>query len=226
MENSYQLYIDRLNCQDILSYAGYRHNRRDGLRYPSYSRVDDQGRRIRGDKFICMPSGKTCFKPPVIKSYNVISLIKSFPEMFKESALGLKDSALVHAVCRSILNMPQKEKYSQKMLEPLKETKPFDIRDYDIKNFRKYVSESYRDFIPYFRDRALNIETLRTFGKDLLITQRKTDDKNTRTFINLSFPLTIPGKEGTVGLEERGHARLDGSSGKPKKKPLHGRGFF
>ena len=213
MESSYQLYIDRLNCQDILSYAGYRHNRRDGLRYPSFSRVDDQGRRIRGDKFICMPSGKTCFKPPVIKSYNVISLIKSFPEMFPESALGLKDSSLVHAVCRTILNMPQKEKYPEHMLEPLKERKPFNINDYDVITFQKYNIDTNRQFFHYFRERGLDNETLRTFGKDLMITQRKTDDKNTRTFINLSFPLTIPGKEGIVGLEERGHARLDGSSG-------------
>ena len=55
MDDSYQLYLDRLNVQDILYYAGYRQNRRDGLRYPSFSRVDSDGRRVRGDKFICMP---------------------------------------------------------------------------------------------------------------------------------------------------------------------------
>ena len=213
MEDSYQLYLDRLNVQDILYYAGYRQNRRDGLRYPSFVRLDNDGRRIRGDKFICMPGGKTCFKPPVIKSYNVISLIKNFPEMFPEFAQGKTDTALVHAVCRSILNMPQEEKVQQHIMEPAKAVKPFDIKDYDVQTFQKYNADSYKNFRPYFRDRGLSTDTLRTFGKDLMLTQRKTDDQTKRTFINLSFPLTIPGHKDIVGLEERGRARLDGTSG-------------
>jgi len=40
---------------------GYHLNKRDGLRYPSYVRMDSEGRRIRGDKFIVMPNGKCCF---------------------------------------------------------------------------------------------------------------------------------------------------------------------
>ena len=212
INDSYQLYLDRLNCQDILYYAGYRQNRRDGLRYPSFSRLDNEGRRIRGDKFICMPGGKTCFKPPVIKSYNVISLIKSFPEMFPESAQGKSDTALVHAVCRSILNMPPEEK-QQHMLEPLKAQKPFDIKDYDVQSFQKYNAGSYKKFRPYFRERGLSTATLRTFGKDLMLTTKKPEEKGRKTYTNLSFPLTIPGKEGIVGLEERGRARLDGTSG-------------
>ena len=213
MDDSYQLYLDRLNVQDILYYAGYRQNRRDGLRYPSFSRVDSDGRRIRGDKFICMPGGKTCFKPPVIKSYNVISLIKSFPEMFPEAAQGKSESSLVHAVCRSILNMPQQEKEQMHVMEPVKAQKPFDIKDYDVVTFQKYNADSYTKFRPYFRDRGLSTDTLRTFGKDLMLTQRKTDEQPKRTFINLSFPLTIPGHKDIVGLEERGRKRLDGSSG-------------
>lgn len=212
MDDSYQLYLDRLNVQDILYYAGYRQNKRDGLRYPSFSKVDDQGRRIRGEKFICMPGGKTCFKPPTIKSYNVISLIKSFPEMFAESSQGKSDSALVHAVCRSILNMPQEER-PQHSVEPAKPQKPFDIKDYNTESFQKYNAESYRKFKPYFRDRGLSTETLRVFGKDLLLTEKKVESKDAKSFINLSFPLSIPGQKGIVGLEERGRARLDGSSG-------------
>lgn len=49
MEDQFDLYLDRLNVQDILYYAGYRLNKRDGLRYPSYVRLDDEGRRIRCD---------------------------------------------------------------------------------------------------------------------------------------------------------------------------------
>ena len=49
---TYDDYLRRLNIQDVLIDAGYRLNRRDGLRYPSYVRTDSEGRRIRGDKFI------------------------------------------------------------------------------------------------------------------------------------------------------------------------------
>lgn len=211
MDDSYQLYLDRLNVQDVLYYAGYRQNKRDGLRYPSFSKVDSDGRRIRGDKFICMPGGKTCFKPPVIQSYNVISLITNFPEMFPESGQGKSNASLVHAVCRNILNMPEEQKV-QHTLEPASQ-KPFDIKNYDVQSFRKYDSDSYKHFRPYFRDRGLSTETLRTFGKDLMLTTKKPEEEGGKTYTNLSFPLTIPGQRGTVGLEERGRARLDGTSG-------------
>ena len=35
---TYDDYLRRLNIQDVLIDAGYRLNRRDGLRYPSYVR--------------------------------------------------------------------------------------------------------------------------------------------------------------------------------------------
>lgn len=49
---TYDDFLQRLNIQDVLIDAGYHLNRRDGLRYPSYVRLDSEGRRIRGDKFI------------------------------------------------------------------------------------------------------------------------------------------------------------------------------
>ena len=49
---TYEDYKQRLNIQDVLVEAGYVRNRRDGLRYPSYVRLDEDGRRIRGDKYI------------------------------------------------------------------------------------------------------------------------------------------------------------------------------
>ena len=138
MEDQFDLYLDRLNVQDILYYAGYRLNKRDGLRYPSYVRLDDEGRRIRGDKFICMPGSKTCFKPPVIKSYNVISLITSFPELFPESG-SHKGADLVHTVCRRILNMPDVERNTH-VLQPQNQ-KPFDLNDYKVWQFQRYNSK-------------------------------------------------------------------------------------
>ena len=51
-ELTYEDYKRRLSIQELLVDAGYRLNRRDGLRYPSYVRIDSDGRRVRGDKFI------------------------------------------------------------------------------------------------------------------------------------------------------------------------------
>ena len=46
---TYDDFLQRLNIQDVLIDAGYHLNRRDGMRYPSYVRLDSDGRRIRGD---------------------------------------------------------------------------------------------------------------------------------------------------------------------------------
>ena len=47
-ELTYDDFLRRLTIQDVLIDAGYRLNRRDGLRYPSYVRTDSDGRRVRG----------------------------------------------------------------------------------------------------------------------------------------------------------------------------------
>mgnify|MGYP002589736373 CR=1 FL=1 len=78
-ELTYDDFLQRLDIQDILMDAGYHLNKRDGLRYPSYIRTDNNGTRIRGDKFIVTPNGKCCFQPPQQKLYNIISFIKAFP---------------------------------------------------------------------------------------------------------------------------------------------------
>jgi len=209
MEDPFELYLDRLNVQDVLYYGGYRQNKRDGLRYPTYVRLDNEGRRIRGDKFVCMPGNKTCFKPPVVKSYNIISLITSFPELFAESN-SHKGADLVHAVCRSILNMPQEDR-NTKVLQPQNQ-KPFDLKDYKVWQFQRYNYDSYRHFMPYLRERGISAATLESFGKDILVTQKEAEPDR-KAYTNLSFPFHIPGQNKIVGLEERGRARLDGSSG-------------
>ena len=81
---TYDDFLQRLNIQDVLIDAGYHLNRRDGLRYPSYVRLDSEGRRIRGDKFIVTQQGKCCFQAQQQKVYNIISFIKAHPQFFAE----------------------------------------------------------------------------------------------------------------------------------------------
>lgn len=207
--DQFQQYLDRLNVQDILYYAGYRQNKRDGLRYPSYNRLDSDGRRIQGDKFICMPGSKTCFRPPVVRSYNVVSLITNFPELFPESKQH-KGADLVHAVCRNILDMPEKERSTYQLPPNLQRN--FDIKDYQITKFQRFNKDSYYHFMPYLRERGINADTLRAFGKDILIARKNTEDGK-KSYQNLSFPFRIPGQDDIVGMEERGRSRIDGSSG-------------
>ena len=45
-ELTFEDYKRRISIQEVLEDAGYRFNRRDGMRWPSYSRVDSDGRRI------------------------------------------------------------------------------------------------------------------------------------------------------------------------------------
>ena len=54
---TYDDFIHRIDIQDVLQDAGYQLNRRDGLRYPSYIRLDNEGKRVRGDKFIVTANG-------------------------------------------------------------------------------------------------------------------------------------------------------------------------
>ena len=49
---TYDDYKARLSIQDVLVEAGYTLDRRDGLRYPTYIRLDSTGHRIHNDKFI------------------------------------------------------------------------------------------------------------------------------------------------------------------------------
>ena len=142
---SYQDYLDRINIQEVLLHAGYTLNRRDGMRYPSFVRIGSDGCRIHGDKFIVTQNGNTCFRPPEQKSYNVISLIKSFPGMFKEHVGSSNPDHLVNEVCRNILNIPSEERQGR-IIEPRKEQKSFDLNNYTIHAFRKYDFEGIKKF--------------------------------------------------------------------------------
>lgn len=205
---TYEDYKQRLNIQDILVEAGYVRNRRDGLRYPSYVRLDEDGRRIRGDKFIVTQNSQCCFHPPVQKSYNIISFIKEHPDLFKDYTSGMNLDLLVNKVCCKLLNTTYDESKAEAR-EPAKEPKPFCLEDYDIHHFDAKDKESQKAFYPYFKHRGIDLSTQFAFRKNFVLASRMTSSSS--SLRNLSFPLTIPGKDDTVvGFEERGRMRRDG----------------
>lgn len=208
---TYQDYLDRISIQDVLLHAGYTQNRRDGLRYPSYVRKDSDGRRIHGDKFIVTNHGTSCFRPPEQKTYNLISLIKTFPSMFPEHTRSNNPDHLVNEVCRALLNIPKEHKASATVTQP-REEKPFDLNDYAIHAFRKYDFDSIKKFYPFFVTRGISLDTQKAFSSHFILATKESAQQG-KTYTNLSFPLYVPGNSTVVGLEERGRPRLDGSSG-------------
>lgn len=222
---NYSDYISRLNVQDILAYAGYKLNRRDGLKYPCFVRIDENGRRVRGDKFIVTQQGKCCFHPPEIKSYNIISLIKNHPEMFPESASGINGDRLVNAVCRRILNMPVEDRLPDEVRNARAEAKPFNLADYAITKFNAHDQRNREMFDAYFKHRGISIMTQNSFRKSFCIAtheKKSPDGKGRRKVSNLSFPLVIPGKKDVVGFEQRGRPFLNGKSFKGKAQGSNG----
>ena len=208
-ELTYEDYKRRLSIQELLVDAGYRLNRRDGLRYPSYVRIDSDGRRVRGDKFIVTGNGFCCFQPPERKNYNVISFIKEHPHFFPEYTPGMSKDKLVNLVCRRLLNEPQ-ETRETKIYNPTRDSRPFDIGEYDVRPFLMDDWESQKKFWPYFRNRGITLDTQRAFcGHFFLASRHRTDG---RTYTNLAFPMSMPawpGKE-IVGLEERSRPDAEG----------------
>ena len=208
-------YRNRLNIQDVLIDAGYTLNKRDGLRYPSYVRLDSDGKRVRGDKFIITPNGNCCFQPPVRKTYSVTSFIWEHPQMFPESAQGYKDSDLVNMVCCRLLNEPL-ELRKNKIVDPERNHKPFDISKYQITEFKGGKDGNFRQFYPYFAQRGIDLPTQSAFRNGFVIAS--VQGSNGKTYSNLSFPMRIPNQEGIVGLEQRGLKMKDGTSYKGMAK--------
>lgn len=215
---TYNDFLRQIDIQDVLIDAGYTLNRKDGIRYPSYVRTDNRGYKIKGDKFIVMPSRQLCFQPPVQKTYNVISFIKEHPNMFTDYRDGMNLNYLVNLVCNRLLNHPI-DRTTHPIITSSIKTKDFNIKDYELLNFQKHNFDNIKQFYPYFRNRHIDINTQKAFGQHFyLATLHK---ENGMSFKNLSFPLRIPGQSKSeadglkdiVGFEERGRARLDGSSG-------------
>ena len=209
-ELTYDDFKNKLSIQDVLIDAGYTLNRRDGLRYPSYVRLDSEGRRIRGDKFIVTANGLCCFQPPTRKNYNVISFIKEHPEMFSDYTAGMDKDRLVNLVCNRLLNNPIEER-EKKIINPQRDLPPFKIEDYKLHRFDGNDRETQKPFYPYFQPRGINLSTQYAFHHHFVLAERTVGDQ---TYKNLSFPMTIPGSSDgkIVGLEERGRRKQDGTS--------------
>lgn len=206
---TYDDFLQRLNIQDVLIDAGYHLNRRDGLRYPAYVRLDNEGRRIRGDKFIVTQQGKCCFHAQQQKVYNIISFIKEHPHFFAEYHAGMSPDRLVNLVCNRLLHIPVTERETR-IVQPKRDVKPFQMTDYDIHKFNPQDRETQKKFYPFFKHRGIDLYTQYAFHRDFfLATRHRTDGLQ---FTNLAFPLSLPGNsEQIVGLEERGRPRMDGS---------------
>ncbi len=196
---TYRDFQQRISMEDVLREAGYVQNRKDGLRYPSYSRIGADGNRVSGDKFIVTRNGLCCFRPPEDKRYNVISFIKAFPENFTEYRPGMDPDRLVNLVCNRMLNRPVDLDWPAKP-----EVKPFDITNYEVKHLDPEDWESIKPFYPWFKNRGLDVKTQRAFaGSFCLATSPK-------GYTNLSFPLRRPGEDAVIGFEERGKPNAEG----------------
>ena len=222
MELTYQDYMQRLSVTDVLRDAGYVRNRKDGLRYPSYVRLDEHGQRIRGDKFIVTRDGQFCFHPPVQKNYNVISLIKEHPHLFPEYEVGMNLDRLVNKVCHRLLNTPYEEKEA-KVSEPQPQLKPFNLKDYTLHTARQGDWDSFKPFYPFFKHRGISRGIQELFCDSFMLADRPVPGRKGAVIRNLSFPLTVPGGDGEiVGFEERGRPGRDGKAYKGKAAGSNG----
>lgn len=206
---TYNDFLQRLNIQDVLIDAGYHLNKKDGLRYPSYVRLDSDGRRIRGDKFIVTQQGKCCFHAQQQKVYNIISFIKEHPHFFTEYHAGMSPDRLVNLVCNRLLNHPIAERETR-IIRPKQDVKPFDMADYDLHKFNPQNRETQKKFYPFFKHRGIDLYTQYAFHRHFCLATKHREDG--LKYTNLAFPLTLPkDTEQIVGLEERGRPRMDGS---------------
>ena len=209
-ELAYNDFLNRLSIQDVLLDAGYHVNRRDGLRYPSYVRLDSDGRRVRGDKFIVTRNGQCCFQPPQQKVYNVISFIKEHPQLFADYRPGMSPDRLVNLVCNRLLNHPVEQRET-KIIPPRQEAKPFDMANYDIHRFNPQDRDSQKKFYSFFRNRGIDLSTQYAFHRHFCLAAKHREDG--LKYTNLAFPMTRPGDaEKVVGFEERGRPRAEGVS--------------
>lgn len=209
---TYDDFRERIDIQDVLRDAGYHLNRRDGLRWPSYVRVDSDGHRVHGDKFIVTANGKGCFHPPEMKVYSVVSFIFNHPDLFQEYRPGMNPHHLVNLVCNRLLNQPI-DPSMRNIIEPRRQSRPFSVKDYQFTYFQKLNAENMRQFAPFFNSRMIKPYVQKAFAPYFMLAAKQVDNEKNISRTNLAFPLTIPGSKDIVGLEERGRPRLDGSSG-------------
>lgn len=199
---TYEDFKARISIQEVLQDAGYHLNRRDGLRYPSYVRLGSDGRRVSGDKFIVSANGMCCFQPPERKNYNIISFIKAHPHFFADYRPGMSPDRLVNVVCHRLLNQPLEERQTR-ILDPVKERKPFTLMDYEFSTQPRHIAR-------FLIARGIGKSTQEAFEPYMKVSYKKRDDG--KQFGNLSFPLTIPGNKAVVGMELRGFPNKEGKT--------------
>ena len=200
---TYEDFKSRISIQEVLQDAGYRLNRKDGLRYPSYVRVGADGRRVGGDKFIVSGHGTCCFQPPERKNYNIISFIKEHPYLFADYKPGMSLDRLVNVVCHRLLNVPLEEREA-KVFKPEREYKPFSLSEYE-------VSHESKDLVRFLMARGLNKSTQDAFQPYMFVATKKREDG--KRYGNIAFPLRKPNNlNEIVGLEVRGFPNKEGKT--------------
>lgn len=211
-ELTYEDYKRRISIRDILMDAGYSFNRRDGLRYPTYSRRDDEGHNIKGDKFIITANGLCCFQPPEHRNYNIISFIKTHPELFKDYSPGMNLDHLVNKVCCRLLGEPSIRNRREDLpaVPTAVEHKEFNIKNFSLHTWQEDDFETQKPFYPFFSGRGINRETQKAFSEHFFITTKVSTGKN--AVRSLSFPMRIPGSAKIVGLEMRGAPDRNGET--------------
>lgn len=208
-----------LNIHDLLAYAGYKQDRRAGFKYPIYVKVDSLGQVVHGDKYMVTGRGNCCTRPGTINNLNIISFITENPTFFPQFRPGMSPHRLVNLVCNELLNNPIEHTVLKNYTKPT-EHAPFNIENYDVFRFFPQSDESQQNFDPYFKLRGIDLYTLHTFKEFFFLARKK--GTNNYSYRNLAFPLSIPGKDGYVGLEERGVPDKEGKAYKGKAAGSNG----
>lgn len=212
-ELTYEDYKNRIDIKDLLVDAGYHFNRKEGVRYPVFVRLDSNGYRVHGDKFILTRNGLCCFRPSEQRRFNIISFIKEHPHFFSEYSPGINMDRLVNLVCKRLLGQPVEDRWTE--IKEHREEGTFDLRNYELLGYDKSDKENVKRFYPFFRPRGLDLWTQTAFAGNFFIATNIAKQKEYQ-YYNLAFPFHVPGKEEIVGLEERGVKRKDGNSYKGK----------
>lgn len=213
-ELTYEDFKSRIPISKVLEDAGYHFNRRDGMKYPSFVRLDGDGRRIRGDKFIVTANGLCCFQPPEQKRYNIISFIQEHPELFAEYNPGMNKSRLVNLVCNRLLNQPATQ--MEYDIKEARSTQVFDESNYEMQHYDVIDWETKKKFYPFFKERGLDLKTQAAFAEHFFLAT-SVGREDGKKYTNLAFPYHIPsGGKRIVGLEERGRPRNDFTTYKGK----------
>lgn len=109
---------------------------------------------------------------------------------------------LVNVVCHRLLNQPLEERQTR-VLDPVKERKPFTLLDYEFDSHPWHVAK-------FLIARGIGKSTQEAFEPYMKISYKKREDG--KQYGNLSFPLTIPGNKTVVGMELRGFPNKEGKS--------------